>query len=43
LKLGAEKWPFTKEEAYVQMGHSTSLLKGILAYIEECKRRSEER
>ena len=32
-KLEAENRPLTKEEAYVQLGHSASLLKAILDYV----------
>ena len=39
LKLGyrleAENRLLTKEEAYIQLGHSTSLLKAILRYVQK--------
>lgn len=41
LKLGyrieAEQRPLTRHEAYVQVGHSVSLLKAILSYVEELR------
>jgi hypothetical protein len=37
FKIEAENRPLTKEEAYIQIGHSVSLLKAILEYVDAPK------